>query len=64
MHASECRRYADMCLRLADELHQTHREFLVDQATQWLRVAKLLDQEDRSGKMNGHAASGDDTGMA
>jgi hypothetical protein len=54
MHASECRRNAEDCLKLAQELDPKHRGFLIDQADEWLKVARLLsDEEGLRGRVDG-----------
>jgi hypothetical protein len=48
MHASECRRYAEQCLQLAQELDPQHRKLLLDWADEWRKVAEQLEsREDR-----------------
>lgn len=47
MHASECKRYADACARLADEVPPPHRTFLLDMAARWLSAAQELEREER-----------------
>jgi putative SOS response-associated peptidase YedK len=53
MHASECRRYAEQCLQLAQELGPQHRKLLLGWADEWRRAAEELEelnpQEDQFG---------------
>ena len=52
MYASECRRYAEQCLRLAQELAPQHRDLLFALADEWRKAARDLEEldahEDRS----------------
>jgi len=43
MDASECRRYAEQCLQLAQDLGPRHRELLLVWADEWRSVAKELE---------------------
>ena len=47
MHASECKRHADACSRLAEELPARHRAFVLDMAEKWLQAARDLEREER-----------------
>jgi phage terminase small subunit len=44
MYASECRRYAEQCLQLAQELGPQHRDRLLEWADEWRRVAEELEE--------------------
>jgi hypothetical protein len=44
MYASECRRYAEQCLQLAQVLPPKHRERLLAWADEWRRVAEELEE--------------------
>jgi hypothetical protein len=44
MSASECRRYAEQCLQLAQELGPQHRDRLLAWADEWRRVAEELEE--------------------
>jgi hypothetical protein len=60
MYASECRRYAEQCLLLAQQLEPRHRDLLLKWADEWRRIAEELEEieeleqqdlpEDRLGK--------------
>jgi hypothetical protein len=43
MYASECRRYAEQCLLLAQELEPQHRDLLLKWADEWNRIAEELE---------------------
>jgi len=43
MYASECRRYAEQCLQLAQQLGPQHRNLLLEWADEWRDVAEELD---------------------
>ena len=43
MYASECRRYAEQCLQLVQELAPQHRDRLLEWADEWRRVAQELE---------------------
>ena len=48
MYASECRRYAEQCLQLAQELAPQHRKLLLELGDKWRKAAEELDaQEDQ-----------------
>jgi len=53
MDASECRRYAEQCLQLAQELDPRHRDLVLGWADEWRKAAEELEeldpQEDRFG---------------
>ncbi len=42
MHSSECRRYADECMRLAREVAPEHRKLILELADRWRKVAAQL----------------------
>ena len=44
MYASECRRYAEQCLQLAQQLGRQHRNLLLEWADEWGRVAEELEE--------------------
>jgi hypothetical protein len=44
MYASECRRYAEQCLQLAQHLAPQHRDLLLKWADEWKQVAEELDE--------------------
>ena len=46
MYASECRRYAEQCLRLAHALAPQHRNLLLEWADEWRKVAAELEELD------------------
>jgi hypothetical protein len=46
MYASECRRYADQCLQLAQELAPQHRSRLLELADEWRKAAEDLEELD------------------
>jgi hypothetical protein len=46
MYASECRRYAEQCLQLAQELDPHHRNLLLGWADEWRSVAEELEELD------------------
>lgn len=46
MHASECKRQAEICFQLARELPPTYQPFLFEMAENWLKAAKELDREE------------------
>jgi hypothetical protein len=45
MHASECKRYADICFQLAREL-PPHRALLLEMAEKWLMAAEELERDE------------------
>jgi hypothetical protein len=47
MLASECRKNADMCFRLAGELPEGQRAFMLDMAEKWLDAARELERDER-----------------
>jgi hypothetical protein len=47
MHASECRKNADMCFQLAGELPEGQRAFMLDMAEKWLDAARELERDER-----------------
>jgi hypothetical protein len=47
MHASECKKNADMCFQLAAELPARHRAFMLDMGEKWLDAAKELERDER-----------------
>ena len=44
MYASECRRYAEQCVQLAQALGPQHRDLLLGWAVEWRRVAEELEE--------------------
>ena len=42
MNSSECRNYAEQCMKLAETLDAKHRGVLLDLADKWLQVATDL----------------------
>jgi hypothetical protein len=44
MYASECRRYAEQCLQLAQQLGPQHRNLLLGWAAEWKKVAEELEE--------------------
>jgi hypothetical protein len=46
MSASECRRYAEQCLQLAQQLGPQHRNLLLGWAAEWKKVAEELEEQD------------------
>ena len=44
MYASECRRYAEQCLQLAQHLAPQHRNLLLKWADEWKSVAEVLEE--------------------
>jgi hypothetical protein len=44
MYASECRRYAEQCVQLAQQLGPQHRNLLLEWADEWSRVAEELEE--------------------
>jgi hypothetical protein len=44
MYASECRRYAEHCLQLAQHLGPQHRNLLLKWADEWKTVAEELEE--------------------
>jgi hypothetical protein len=44
MYASECRRYAQQCLQLAQQLDPRHRDLLLKWAEEWKNVAEELEE--------------------
>ena len=46
MHASECKRYAEICRELVRDLPLTHQPLLLDMAHRWLEVARDLEREE------------------
>jgi hypothetical protein len=44
MYASECRRYAEQCWLLAQQLGRQHRNLLLEWADEWRRVAEELEE--------------------
>jgi hypothetical protein len=58
MHASECRRYAELCLQLARELGPQHRAQMQDMAAMWRKAADALERPE--GRINGFTEEADD----
>jgi hypothetical protein len=57
MHPSECRRYAEQCLQLAQNLAPEHRDFLLEMADKWRKIADDLDRQNiqiRNIQMDGY----------
>jgi len=50
MHASECKRYADICFQLARELPPGHRVLLFELAEKWLIAAEELERDQRGAR--------------
>jgi hypothetical protein len=48
MYAPECRRYAEQCLQLAEELAPEHRNLLLELAQEWRKAAEELEEFDGS----------------
>jgi hypothetical protein len=48
MYPSECRRYAEQCLQLAEELAPEHRDLLLELAQEWRKAAEELEEFDES----------------
>jgi tRNA isopentenyl-2-thiomethyl-A-37 hydroxylase MiaE len=46
MDASECRRYAELCIQLADELGPKYHGLLQEMAKVWREAAALLEQSE------------------
>ena len=46
MYASECRRYAEQCLQLAQALASQYRNLLFEWADEWRKVAAELEELD------------------
>jgi hypothetical protein len=44
MYASECRRYAEQCLQLAEQLEPQHRNLLLGWAAAWEKAAAKLEE--------------------
>jgi hypothetical protein len=44
MYASECRRYAEQCLQLAEQFGPQHRNLLLGWAAEWERIAEELEE--------------------
>ena len=44
MYASECRRYAEQCLQLAQHLGPEHRNLVLKWADDWKEVAEELEE--------------------
>jgi transposase-like protein len=44
MSASECRRYAEQCVQLAQRLGPPHRNLLLKWADEWEKAAKELEE--------------------
>jgi len=45
MHASECRRYAEICSELVWKSSPTHQPLLLEMAEKWLKAARELERE-------------------
>jgi hypothetical protein len=44
MYASECRRYAEQCLQLVQQLGPQHRNLLLGWAAEWKKIAEELEE--------------------
>src|SRR5260370_25642179 len=53
MYASECRRYAEQCLQLAQHLGRQHRNLLLEWADEWRRVAEELEEFEEHDALEG-----------
>jgi hypothetical protein len=62
MYASECRRYAEQCLQLAQQLGLEHRSLLLKWADEWKKAAEELEeleeQDAREDQFNDKARNG------
>jgi hypothetical protein len=53
MQSSECRKYAEQCAQLAEQLDGEPRDALVEMAQRWLRVAAELEARERQASDQG-----------
>lgn len=58
MHASECRRFAELCLQLARELGPQHHAQMQNMAAMWRKAADALESAEK--RISGFTEEADD----